>query len=596
MANEGMLRSWKEISRYLGCDRKTCARWEAECGLPVRRIDTESSRSRVFAFQSELDQWLADKRISSTPKREARGLRGFVLPAAAGGLVLVAAFILKATGIVSLTPRTPVLAIQSTVPPGSSDQDHFLAEGFRREIQRKLSALGRIQFTRLPSPAFLKTLSAAALDALARPDFVLEGSLQKPPGRSKFSVCLRKRRNDKVVWSGSYENPADHFNTCLNDVCNHVFRELKIKVQKREDEAAGLAEFDSYEPYLSGQVLLSRITGEAEDPTALSIQAKYLSLLDDEEANQTAFKLFNQVLETNPRFAPALVGLAQCYVNNVNLGEDTDLRWLDMAEDKIRQAEAIEPNLADYPRLRIHILLLRDVLQGKDSSETYFALAQKGLTAHPHDAGLNSIVGYGWFLEFGRDGHEDDFEKALQFKKRAFWGAPCSMANYVYAELLMLKGDFEEALKICSLIQPGPNTYPVDNRRAEIYFYMGELEKSEAILRAHTDPRADLTARYIRGMIAARRKDIPAARGILGEIERLHPPKGSPFVDSLWYASILAGIGETAAAEEAVRSFFSDKKAQETRFISQRYIEINPNFHSIKSNMIVAQKGRNGNG
>jgi len=48
--------SWKEISAYLGIDERTCQRWEKKYGLPVRRIDP-ATKSRVFAFKTELDEW-----------------------------------------------------------------------------------------------------------------------------------------------------------------------------------------------------------------------------------------------------------------------------------------------------------------------------------------------------------------------------------------------------------------------------------------------------------------------------------------------------------------------------------------------------------
>jgi TolB-like protein/tetratricopeptide (TPR) repeat protein len=546
----------------------------------------------VFAYKLELDRWLEDKRTAVLPRRLSAGVRGFVLPAAAGALVLAAGFLLKTAGIIVPTPHISVLAVRSNVSSGSTEQDFFLAEGFRAEVQRRLGASGRFQVTRLPSAALVKAVEAGEAGPAVLPDYVLEGSLVSSGGRPALVVALRKRRNNKVLWSGSYENPAERLTSCTRDVCENVFAALGVKPSKRAAEAPDLLGPGSYEPYLTGQLLLDRIAGEAEDPATQAGKAAYLSLLDDEGANKQAFKLFNQVLGGNPRFAPALVGLAQCYINDVNLGIDQDLRWLDKAADKIAQAEAIDPGAPNYDRLRIQILLIRDVLGGGDSLGSYFEIARRALDAFPRDPGLNSIVGYCWFLEFGRSGRDQDFEKALQFKKRAFWGDPASSGNICLAEFLMLNGDFEEALRVCSLIQPGPNAYWLDSRRAEIYFYMRELDRSEAILRAQTDPRADLTARYLRGMIAAARGDGTVARRILDEIDRLHPPKGSPFADAVWYASILAGIGETSAAEEALRIFSGDPKAQAMRHINQLYVDINPNLRALRTQMIVAKKGR----
>jgi len=52
------LSTWKEISVYLDCDVRTCQRWERKLGLAVHRFDPDSSKTRVFAYKSELDEWL----------------------------------------------------------------------------------------------------------------------------------------------------------------------------------------------------------------------------------------------------------------------------------------------------------------------------------------------------------------------------------------------------------------------------------------------------------------------------------------------------------------------------------------------------------
>ena len=54
--DQGLLSSWKEIADYLGCDERTCRRWELEYGLPVHRMEG-AARSRVCAYKDELDTW-----------------------------------------------------------------------------------------------------------------------------------------------------------------------------------------------------------------------------------------------------------------------------------------------------------------------------------------------------------------------------------------------------------------------------------------------------------------------------------------------------------------------------------------------------------
>jgi len=61
MEKNKLLDSWKEISYYLNRSQRTCYRWEKELGLPINRFDENSPRSKVFAYQSEIDQWLQNK-------------------------------------------------------------------------------------------------------------------------------------------------------------------------------------------------------------------------------------------------------------------------------------------------------------------------------------------------------------------------------------------------------------------------------------------------------------------------------------------------------------------------------------------------------
>jgi Tol biopolymer transport system component len=56
------LQSWKEIAVFLGCDPRTAQRYERHRNLPVHRIPG-GGRSQVFAFTSELQQWL----LSNSP-------------------------------------------------------------------------------------------------------------------------------------------------------------------------------------------------------------------------------------------------------------------------------------------------------------------------------------------------------------------------------------------------------------------------------------------------------------------------------------------------------------------------------------------------
>jgi predicted DNA-binding transcriptional regulator AlpA len=54
---ETVLRSWKDIARYVGVSVKTVQRWERSYEFPIRRV-SRSKGSVVFALQNEVEEWL----------------------------------------------------------------------------------------------------------------------------------------------------------------------------------------------------------------------------------------------------------------------------------------------------------------------------------------------------------------------------------------------------------------------------------------------------------------------------------------------------------------------------------------------------------
>ena len=62
----GRLDSWKQIAAYLDKSERTVRRWQQTEGLPVHKHQHQAKGS-VWAYQSEIDQWLAARRVSPEP-------------------------------------------------------------------------------------------------------------------------------------------------------------------------------------------------------------------------------------------------------------------------------------------------------------------------------------------------------------------------------------------------------------------------------------------------------------------------------------------------------------------------------------------------
>jgi len=61
MNDKNTLETWKQIAAYLNRRVRTCQRWEQEYGLPIKRY-IDSNKSRVFAYKSEIDNWLLSQK------------------------------------------------------------------------------------------------------------------------------------------------------------------------------------------------------------------------------------------------------------------------------------------------------------------------------------------------------------------------------------------------------------------------------------------------------------------------------------------------------------------------------------------------------
>ncbi len=88
ISKDNLLRSWKDISAYLGCDTRTCHRWEKKHGMPVHRAEGGEKKSPVFAYKDELDSWFQQTFKNSHPAR-GKGRSGRRYPIWAVGAVAV---------------------------------------------------------------------------------------------------------------------------------------------------------------------------------------------------------------------------------------------------------------------------------------------------------------------------------------------------------------------------------------------------------------------------------------------------------------------------------------------------------------------------
>ena len=591
MKNKDILDSWKDISKYLGRDIRTCYRWEKELGLPIHRIDDKSTRSKVFAYKSEIDQWLRKKTI-----RKGIGKKSFLeniwaIVGVASGLIIFSSIlaILYLTLIKpSLTSENPSIAVLPFENRSSSEHEEYLSEGITNEIINNLTRLNKLKV--MPSRSALEykedSIDPKKLSEEFGASYLLKGNIEKIGNKINLNVQLIRAKDNANLWSTEFEEPLENIFSVQNDICSKVSEILNINTDKSllsSVYSEKTSEFADFDDYLKGSSSLARLNEENINPWTLYHQGKYYSDRGTQESNELAINLFNRAIEIDNNFARAYIGLANCYLNYVNFNWDYKKKWLVKAEDLVKTAQTIEPDIPECYSALIQINLLNDFCFNTNTNKIAFDLAEEGIKKYPHHARLNSIVGYCYYIKFGEEGNEADFKKALEYKEKSFWLSPYALTNIVYAELLLLNKEFNRAIEVCNILKKHDDSLLAKFKLGEIYYYSENLDRSEAVFQQFESPMEfKIASLFYLAMIASQRGEIEKAQAIVQKINILAPRKYDFFENEFKLSSIYMALGKKELGYEYLESFFNDSLTQKDRFIYHKYIDLDRNFDSVR--------------
>jgi TolB-like protein len=598
MNDEEFLDSWKKISGYLGKVVRTCWRWEKQLGLPVHRIDKNSHRSKVFAYKSEIDQWLKEKandektvKCGSTWKNKwAIFCLIFIIACLSSFLAIL---YLRSKPILISRPLEsdyPSIAVLPFENASTTKSDEYLSEGITKEFLKNLAISNRIKLIQIPSIHPTSSPELKKVCQKLKVDYILLGKLKNRDKTLTLNVQLLRTQDYANIWETSVEASLRDFKLVLNDLSHKIHGLLRINVENEGPPVSNYKENNdsvAFDIYLKGNYILSKIADD--NPWTLYHQGKYYGGQCTIESNEFAIKLFSQAVKIDPNFALAYIGLAQCYANYVNFNWNFDRRWLTKAEDLVQKSLIMGPSPPEYYSTLMEIYLLRDVGFDDNLKDALFKQAEEGISKYPNDPQLNSIVGYLYFLQFGEEGSEAAFKKALEYKEKSFWLDPYNTNNIVFTELLMLNRDFSRAAEVCNIIMNNDRSPMTKFRLGEILYYLGDLEKSEEIFRQFdTPPDYKMGALCYLGMILSQKGDKDSTKKIIKEIGELFPKEYKLFSGDLKLASIYMGLGEREEARVHLRAFFGNSKLRKMRHLYYRYLEIDNNFRNLNVHELVS--------
>ncbi len=584
--NQDRLDSWKEISEYLKRDIRTCTRWKNLYSLPVHKIDERSAYSRVFAYKSEIDKWLKVKTNNHYKYSLLTNKWTYIVLVCL--IVPFLSFYLYINSNHSSPDISTGLSTLAVFPIENLEESphlDYICEGITNEIINRLLLINDLKVIPYDYEEMKPdiTKNQKNIKKLLGAEYLLKGKTINQNKEVCILLELMNASDHSKVWEKKFDSPEKNI--------THIIESTYLKITELLDDEDSDMPFlgsyidnDSIINYLKGEYILNNMKKEDSDPWKLYTSGKYLTGKCTPESNEIAIDFFNKAIEIDSHFALPYIGLAQCYSNYVNFEWDFDRKWVDKAESFLNKARSLSSDYAEFYSTAIEVKLVKLVGYGEDNTAQIEMLVKEGTDKYHYHAQLNSIVGYWYFLKFGEKGDIQNFKKALEYKENSYLLSPASFNNIVYAELLMLNKEFDKALDVCKQMERNNPSSFTKFRLGEIYYYMGDLDKSSFIF--HQFENANLKLKidslFFLSMILSRMGERDKVHKTIKRIELLSP-ENTTKEDDLKLASIHFGLNEKESGYEHLKKHFENIPSKYNYYIDWKYTEIDKNFDNVRN-------------
>src|SRR5712664_2878800 len=619
---EKKLVSWKEIAAHLGREVRTVQRWETTEGLPVHRHEHQK-KSTVYAYPSELDEWVRKRQPVDDPEADAAFAReqelsgtdspidsvdpqdvlltlvdpgridpapdlvnpsppvwrGVVIAVSSLAILSAASFaIYRWTQPKNLAyEKVRIVVLPFNYISGDSKPD-YITVGLADVIRTKLGQL---------DPSHLGVIAATSSRIVAKqaiPDigrtlnvkYVLEGSVQRAGNQVRIDVQLIQVSDETHLWADSFT------------------RELSDVLQVESDVSAAIAR----------QILATLpVPPSPQPPPSLppgTVHASTPEIANSRHAyHQGKFawgsrgdlrgsiKFFEEAIHDDPAYAEAYAGLAAA---RAILGQAPN-DGMPPGEAKPKAREAAQKALQLNPRLAEAHSVLGNVAMSDWDLATAEKELRRAIDLNPNDPNAHE-----WFCHLLIvQGHNSE---ALAEAHHALDLDPVNpLFHDVLAETYYFGRSFDAAIEEAQQVV---KLHPSD---LFAQFWLGSAYREKKIY-----PEAIETFQHARqlsgdypfmvmayGHTQALAGNVDEARSVLKKLERLRMlrslptpgpgvrPTNLPFVPSLYLAAIHVGLGET---DDAFREL---DRAYQERVDRLVYLNVDPMADPLRSDPRFAQ-------
>ena len=241
----------------------------------------------------------------------------------------------------SAAPREKSVAVLYFENQSHGQEDEYFRDGMTEDIITELSNIRGLRvFPRSTVFAYRnKTVSAKQVGEELSAAYVLEGSLRRAGARLRITAQLVETSTDHAIWARRFDRTIEDVFAIQDEMAKNIAEALQIMLSEEEKQAIEklpTANVEAYDYYLRGRQYFHQFR---------------------RKGIEYGRNMFARAIETDPHYALAYAGLADCYSFLQFYWQPTqeNLRKADEASQK---ALELDPSLAEAHASRGHFLSL----------------------------------------------------------------------------------------------------------------------------------------------------------------------------------------------------------------------------------------------
>lgn len=217
-----------------------------------------------------------------------------------------------------------VLPFADLSPQG--DQQYF-SDGISEELLNLLAKIPELRvISRSSAFSFRgKDIDIPTIARRLQVAHVLEGSVRKAGPRVRITAQLIDARSDTHLWSQTFDRTLDDIFAIQDEIAAEVVEQLKITLLENAPRARQTVP-EAFTFFLQARYFLDRFTAESLEKAA---------------------ELYQRALALDPRYPPALKGLAEVYANQAAMGLRPFKESIEFVRELVNKAVSIDPRYAD---------------------------------------------------------------------------------------------------------------------------------------------------------------------------------------------------------------------------------------------------------